>query len=370
MPDFLPYAKPALTKEDIKAASEVLASGKIAMGHKVKEFEEHLCQTCGANYAVAVSSGTAALFMAYQMVFSKVECVITSPNTFTATAQQARHLGLRIRLLDLAPDSYQMNIGEDDILVSKVRYGWVPVAFGGEAPHQIDKLFELHRRGVPIVIDSSHWLGGWAQIEENQLIKAGSCSFAQAEVLSFQATKNITTGEGGAILTKDEALADQLRLLRSHGMANASDPTALANITPGYNFRLTDFQAVLGLCQLKRLRQITSHRRELIQAYERQLQDIPQLRLPHIDEGHACHLFVIRCERRNELAAYLRKAGIGSQIHYFPIHKQQWFVDSLAQKELPNANSYYESALSLPLHSGMTLFDVGRVVNEIKRFFR
>lgn len=376
----IPYGRQWVTEEDIAAVTEVLRSDLITQGPMSDRFERDVADYCGARYAVAVSSGTAALHLAVMaMGLGPGGLLWTTPITFVASANCARFVGADVDFVDIDPNTLNMC---PDALAAKLetadRAGRlpdvvVPVHFAGASCDMV-RIRELaDRYGFRIIEDAAHGIGG--KLGDAAI---GSCRHSDMTTFSFHPVKIITTGEGGLLLTNDEHLAQQARLLHTHGvtrdeslMQSESDgPWYYQQITLGYNFRITDIQAALGVSQLKRIDQFIARRNEIAAAYLAAFADMP-VRCQHVPEGvlSAYHLFVIELERGNRLEVYnrLRDLGVGSAVHYIPVHLQPYYRDlGFEPGDFPNAERYYSRAITLPMYPMMSDGEIAEVLAAVR----
>ena len=370
------YSTQQITEEDIAAVSAVLRSDWLTCGPKVQEFEEALAAYCGAKYAVAVNSGTAALYLAYRVAGGYGWNVLTSPLTFVATSNAAIFSDLNCGFADV--DRVTGNLSTDvgfygfrsDPAEVRQRLGWVlqpqgpeilvPVHFAGRAAQIPD-----HPR---VIEDACHALGA---MDFDGCSRVGSCAHSLACCFSFHPVKPITTGEGGAVTTNDEGFAAEVRSLRDHGRKDG------LMVSLSGNFRMPDINAALGLSQLKRCDNMRERRNALADLYCRSFHDYDERfsitcydGRPH-GTGHAWHLYPIRIKngRRDEVKAKLNAQGIGAQVHYNPpVHLHPYYRQRFGYKpgDFPEAEAWAAEELSLPLHAGMTEADVERVVTALR----
>jgi dTDP-4-amino-4,6-dideoxygalactose transaminase len=345
----LNYSQQSISEDDIAAVVRVMRSPYLTQGPEVERFEASLCAYTGAKYAVAVSSGTAALHLAY--VVAHKGRLMTSPLSFVATANAGLMAGMDVVFRDVDPATGNVSLpGYHDCLS-------VPVHFAGRtAPIPSD--------GKAVVVeDACHALGA---MDFDGSSRVGSCAHSLASVFSFHAVKPITTGEGGAVTTNDEGFADAVRLLRSHGRLGSE------MVELGFNYRLTDIQAALGTSQLERCDEMLRRRLCHSKSYHSQLQDFDDLLvLPGLSSRHAWHLYPVRIKngKRDAVKAELNAQGIGAQVHYSPIIPlQPYYRSRFGYKEgdFPEAEAWAAETLSLPLHAKMTEADVTRVVSALR----
>jgi len=375
------YGKHSIGKEDLNAVDSALQSDWLTNGPRAKEFEEIFASRVGAKYAVSVSSGTAALHLAALAIAQKPMrkkqgTVITTPLTFAASAISFVNAGFNIDFVDI--DDTTLNI-DYNFLEDKLKkeegkvQGVIPVHFAG-LPIDMSIISELaHKYGVWVIEDAAHALGASTRDTNGTSSICGNCYHSNATTFSFHPVKHITTGEGGMITTNDNEVKRITDLLKNHCM----DRT-LANreweydiSVPGYNYRLTEIQAALGVSQLRRLDDFISRRRKLAERYSKHLHGLP-IELPQqVMDGHAWHLYIIRTEKRDLLFNYLKDKSIVCQVHYVPLHKFSFFKNNgHANACFPKVEKYYEECLSLPLYPDLTTEGQDRVISEIKNFFQ
>jgi UDP-4-amino-4,6-dideoxy-N-acetyl-beta-L-altrosamine transaminase len=372
---FLPYSRQTLDDGDIAEVVRVLKSDYLTQGPEVAAFETELAQHVGARYAVAVSSGTAALHLAYMALDVGLgDEVLTTPNTFIATSNAALYCGATPIFADIDESSglitskaLKNNITEKTKVIA-------PVDFAG-APTDMASIFSLaKKRGLHVVQDASHSLG--ATYRDSTV---GDCQYADMTILSFHPVKPMTTGEGGAITTNDETLYKRLLQLRTHGitregMSQNPGPWYYEMTALGYNYRMTDIQAALGRSQLRKLSGFIADRRRIAKQYDLAFKNCPfsrPLQVPK-DSVSGYHLYVLvidfdrlACDRKTVMGR-LKDLGIGTQVHYIPVYQQPYYRQHYPQSELfPHTESYYSKALSIPLYPGMSDQDIGRVTAAI-----
>lgn len=368
----VPYARQSISPEDIDAVVDVLRSDWLTQGPGIERFENGVSGYCGARHAIAVSNGTAALHLAcLALGLGPGDLAWTSPNTFAASANCARYCGAEVDFVDIDPRTGNLSVAaleaklDDARRAGKLPKVLIPVHFGGH-PCDMRAIAELAgRHGFRVIEDASHAIGA-----EYASHRVGSCAYADITVFSFHPVKIITTGEGGMLLTNDDALAQQLRLLRSHGITRDAGQMAAGSEGPwyyeqtalGYNYRMTDIQAALGASQLRRLDEFLARRRELVQRYDGLLKGQPLATPPECRQGRsAWHLYVIQLDletrrtSRREVFERMRAAGIQVNVHYIPVHLQPYYRSlGFARGDFPASERFYEQAISLPLFFGLT----------------
>ena len=364
----IPYGKQDINQADIDAVVNVLKSDFLTQGPKIVEFENNLAIYCGAKYVKTVSSGTTALHLAYLAIgLGNGDLVWTTPNTFVATANAAKYCGADIDFVDINPKTYNMSV---DHLKEKLAQAKknnrlpklvVPVHFSGQSCEMKD-IWNLSKEyGFKIIEDASHALGG-EYLEK----KIGNCEYSDMAVFSFHPVKMITTGEGGAIMTNNKTLDDKVALLRSHGIVknnfkNKDDGDwYYEQQTLGFNYRLTDIQAALGISQLKRLDSFVMGRRKIARQYLKKLKNV-ELPYQHPDTKSSWHLFVIKVKNRKKIFNELKKRGVMSQVHYIPVNKQPYY----GEITLENSENYYKECLSLPIYVNLTIKEQNKVINSL-----
>jgi UDP-4-amino-4,6-dideoxy-N-acetyl-beta-L-altrosamine transaminase len=359
----IPYGRQDISPADIQAVADVLASDWLTQGPTVDRFEEAVAAACGAAHGVAVNSATAALHLACRVLgLGPGDRLWTSPNTFVASANCGLYCGATVDFVDIDPRTYTMAVdalaqkleaAERDGTLPKVL---IPVHFAG-APCEMEAIAALCRRyGVAIVEDASHGIGGRYAGEP-----LGACTYSDMTVFSFHPVKIITTGEGGMVLTNRPAYAEQLKLLRSHGITRdpnrmteeSHGPWYYQQVDLGYNYRIPDILAALGLSQLQRLDAFVARRHMLAARYDAALADLP-LTVPYRDPRHysALHLYPIRVKasERRRVFDGLRQAGVMVNVHYIPVHTQPYYQAlGFKQGDFPDAEAYYAECISLPM---------------------
>lgn len=364
----IPYGRQFIDQQDIEAVIAVLKSDYLTQGPKVLEFEKALAKTGGAKYAIAVSHGTAALHLAYLAAgLKKGDEVITTPNTFVATTNMLLASGVKPVFADIRLDTYNLDEAKIEKLITSRTRAIVPVHFAGH-PCNMQKIKQIAKKHQLIVIeDACHALGAAYQ---NKPIG----SLSDMTIFSFHPVKAITTGEGGAILTNHPHYFQKLLHLRSHGIKK--EKTGFNVMTAlGYNYRLNDFQAALGLSQLKKLSRFLKKRRQVAQWYQMALTDLKQIILPveHPDLYSGWHLYVIRAKDstwRQPLADYLKKEGIEVNFHYPAVYNHPYYRQhGYRSVHLSNMEIYQQTCLTLPCHTLLTRKGVNYITLKIKSFF-
>lgn len=381
---YIPYGRQDINQEDIDAVVKVLRSDWITQGPAIERFEQVVSSYCGAKYAVAVSSATAALHIACLAAgLGQGDILWTSPNTFVASANCGLYCGAKVDFVDIDPYTYNLNVDE---LARKLAWAEkqgclpkvvMPVHFAGQSC-QMERIAALSQQyGFKIIEDASHGIGGCYQGQP-----VGSCQFSDMAVFSFHPVKIITTGEGGMVLTNQEDLYQKLIRLRTHGITRNAElmqgeshgPWYYQQLELGFNYRMTDIQAALGVSQMQRLDEFIERRRFLAERYNQLLQTLP-LNLPwqHPDTESSWHLYVIRLKldkidkTHRQVFEELRSAGIGVNLHYIPVHLQPCY-QKLGFKlgDFLQAETYYQEAISIPLYYGLDEESQDRVIASLR----
>lgn len=364
----IPYGRQDISEADIAAVVDVLRSEYLTQGPLVPRFEAEIARKVGANHGVAVNSATSALHIAcLALGLQPGDWLWTTPITFVASSNCALYCGAQVDFVDIDPRTYNMSpVALERKLVEAEAAGRlpkivVPVHLCGQSC-DMDAIRALSKRyGFYVIEDASHAVGGRYRDEP-----IGNCAFSDITIFSFHPVKIITTAEGGMAMTNDEKLASRMQLLRSHGitrdpglMTQSPDgPWYYQQIELGYNYRMTELQAALGLSQLGRLDEFVAERHRLAKRYDAKLAHLP-LTLPwqHPDIYSGLHLYVVRVPSHIHGAVFgaLRAEGIGVNLHYIPVHTQPFYQELGFKKgEYPEAEAYYAEAISLPMYATLT----------------
>lgn len=393
-PAFLPYGRQVIEDDDIAAVTQALRSDYLTTGPLIGQFEAALAKTVQARHAVVCSNGTAALYMAARALgLGEGDTVIVPSITFLATASAPRLAGAEIVFADVDPNSGLMRPKDLENALARAERARAVfnVHLNGQC-EDVEAIAAVARsNGLKIVDDAAHAIGTrFTAHDGEKLVGENACS--DLTTFSFHPVKTITLGEGGAVTANDESLAESLKRVRNHGMtrdakdfqtaADAFDPSGAANawyyelIEPGFNWRATDFQCALGLSQLAKLGRFATRRRALAAAYDALLAPLAPVVKPvskHQGCNPALHLYPALIDfealhlTRNQVMARLADEGIGSQVHYYPVHRQRYYAERYAGIALPGADLYYARALSLPFFASMAISDVERVCLALKR---
>lgn len=374
------YGHQYIDDSDIEAVVKVLQSDYLTQGPFVTQFENEICRITGAKYCVAVSNATAALHIAVAALeLEKGSEGITSPNTFLASSNCMVYNNVRPVFADINPVSYNIDPSEIEKRVTDKTKLLIPVHFAG-LPCEMDKISAIAKKyNLHVIEDAAHAIG--SQYADGSYV--GNCKHSDMTVFSFHPVKTITTGEGGAVATNDEKLYQKLLMLRSHG---TTKDEKLLTKNPGtwyyemqslgFNYRMTDMQAALGYSQLQKLAFFKKRRREIIAMYNKAFDGMKYLKTPVEPENvSSCfHLYVVLIDftslgkRRCQVMQELSENGIGTQVHYIPVHTQPFYKNTFGYKEgdYPLAEKYYEQTLSLPLYPGLSDDDVNNVIKAVK----
>ena len=375
---FIPFSRPWIDETEIEAVSEVLASKWISTGAKVREFERAFAEYLGAKHAIAVSSCTAALHLS--LVVSGIgvgDEVITTPWTFTATAEAIRYVGAKPVFVDIDPETLNIDITKIAPAITSRTKAIMPVHIAG-LPCDMDALQEIcQTHNLILIDDAAHAIP--TEYNGQYIGTLGDLS-----AFSFYANKNMTTGEGGMITTNDDALAEPLRAMRLHGI----DKDAWARqskrsiwrydiTTEGYKYNMTDIQAAMGLCQLMKLNKQHERRQNFAQIYQSELAKFSQISTPFVPDNpkeHAWHLYIIQLQtgNRDAFVESLREENIECSVHYIPLHLFEFYQKQYGYSvgDFPNAEEVFERVVSLPLHPGLTESDVHFVIDAIDKILR
>lgn len=389
---FLPYGRQSIDDDDIAAVTAVLRSDYLTTGPVSTRFDHVLAETTGARHAIGCANGTAALHLAaLALGLGPGDCVVVPAITFTATANAARFVGAQVEFADVDPSSGLMR-GKDarDAIARARSKGWnVRALFPVHLAGQVCDLPELAQvaaeHELVIVEDACHALGG---VFDGH--RVGDGAFSSMAAFSFHPVKTVAMGEGGAIVTNDDSLAQKLRDLRSHGITRDaarfrrpdlavdsdgnSNPWHYEMLDLGFNYRLSDIACALGLSQLGKLSAFVVRRAQLVARYDRLLAPLAPLLFPtnrRPRQNPGWHLYVTLVDfpalgrSRAQLMESLRAKGIGTQVHYIPVPHQPYYTDLYGRPDLPGAELYFQRCLSLPLYPGLSDADQDRVVDAL-----
>lgn len=379
----IPYGRHDITQDDVDAVVEVLRSDFLTQGPMVPRFEQTVANHVGAKHAVAVNSATSALHIAcLALGLGSGDILWTSPVTFVASANCGLYCGAKVDFVDIDPRTYNMSPAALQVKLEEAeRTGClpkivIPVHLCGQ-PCDMAAIHALSQRyGFKIIEDASHAIGGKYRDEF-----IGSCRYSDITIFSFHPVKIVTTAEGGMALTNSDSLASKMELLRSHGITRDADRMTretdgawyYQQIDLGFNYRMTELQAALGVSQMDRLDHYVARRHQLAARYDQLLREAP-VKLPwqHPDGYSGLHLYVIRLDEtrtaigRRQAFDALRASGIGVNVHYIPVHTQPYYqAQGFSPEDFPESLRYYETAISLPLFQTMTEWQQDQVVLAI-----
>lgn len=379
----IPYGRQNITPEDIEAVVETLRSDYLTQGPRIPEFERKFAEYVGAPYAVAVNNATSGLHIAAKALDVKLgDRVIVTPMTFAASANCIRYCGGDVTFCDIDPKTYLMD--ENKLLKileenpAGTFAGMVIVDFAGY-PHNLERFREIADRfGLWIIEDACHAPGAWYTDSKGARQLTGNSRFADCTVFSFHPVKHIATGEGGMVTTANPDLYKRLNLFRTHGITR--DPEALTRCDGGwyyemqdlgFNYRLTDFQAALGISQLDRAAAGLDRRQQIARRYDEAFADMPEVVTPQRadDICHAFHLYVIQVPDRKGLYDFLRSQGVLAQVHYVPLHLMPYYRQfGWTDGSLPVVEEYYRHCLSLPMFPTLSDEQQEYVIAKVREF--
>lgn len=385
----IPYGRQDISDADIQAVVDVLKSDYLTQGPVVPAFEKSVAEYCGTQYSIAVNSATSALHIAcLALDVGPNDVVWTTPITFVASSNCVLYCGARIDFVDIDPRTYNMSVQcLEEKLVRAEQAGnlpkvVIPVHLCGQ-PCDMAGIHALSQKyGFKIIEDASHAIGGKYRGEP-----IGNCRYSDITVFSFHPVKIITAGEGGMALTNDAQLAKRMNFLRSHGITSdaedmipqvAEEIWNYQQIGLGFNYRMTDIHAALGLSQMQRLDEFVNKRHIIAKRYEEQLSGLPVITpWQHSDSYSGFHLYVIRLKlgeigkSQREIFDALRAAEILVNLHYIPVYRQPYYAKFGFRKEYCiEAEAYYSEAISLPMFPGLTLSQQNKVVNELSKLVK
>jgi UDP-4-amino-4,6-dideoxy-N-acetyl-beta-L-altrosamine transaminase len=377
---FIPYSRQYIDKEDIREVVKVLKNDFITQGPKIQEFENGLAEYCGSKFAIVFNSGTSALHGAYfALGLNKGDEFITSPITFAATSNAGLYLGAKPVFVDVERETGNMDTSKIEKKITKKTKLLVPIHYAGH-PVDLKKISQMAKKHKLFVVeDACHALGAKYKGEP-----IGNCKHSDMTVLSFHPVKHITTGEGGAVITNNKEFHKKLLMFRSHGITkdrflNKSDGDWYYEMQfLGYNYRITDIQAALGISQLKKLDSFVERRRKIADIYNKMFKDNPWFDIP-IEKNYAFssyHLYPIRLknaykDKKIIIFSKLRERGLGIQTHYIPVYWHPYYRNLKYKKGLsPVAEDFYQREISIPVYPSMKNSEEQHVISNIFKTFQ
>ncbi len=397
MSKIIPYGKQHITPEDLAAVAHTLQSDFLTQGPEIERFEQAFANYIGSKYAVTLANGTAALHLSVMALgIEEGDYVICSPITFSASVNCVRYCGGNILFADIDPETYLMDLESVKRVYEtnkdKNIKGIIPVDFAGRVP-QLDEFKKFANEfNLWILEDACHAPGGSYVSKTGETVNAGQCLDSDAAIFSFHPVKHIATGEGGMVTTNSKAIYEKLLIYRTHGITRDTSKFqnsiefASGNTTEsytsypawymemqelGYNYRLTDFQAALGISQLARANEGIERRREIAQKYASAFQSLKGIiNSSGFDKNHAYHLYILEVENRRELYEHLRSKNIYCQIHYIPVHTMPYYqAQGFKIGNFPSSETYYSRCISLPMFASISNEEIAFVIDEITRFY-
>jgi UDP-4-amino-4,6-dideoxy-N-acetyl-beta-L-altrosamine transaminase len=375
----IPYGKQSINQDDIDAVISTLKSDYLTQGPKVKEFEEKFSAYTGAKYALAVNNATAGLHLSVlAMDLNKGDRVITTPITFAASANCVRYAGAEVWFADIDPNTYLLDINSVKQLIESKPKGFfkgiIPVDFAG-LPVNMEEFRALaDAHDLWIIEDACHAPGGYFIDSKEDQNFCGNGRYADIGVFSFHPVKHIACGEGGMLTTNSKELYKKLMLLRTHGITKENMEENHGNwyyemIALGFNYRLTDFQAALGITQLAKNNKGVIRRNEISALYKKAFEGKIKFQVLPSGTYNAYHLFIIEVENRKELYDFLHSKGVLAQIHYVPVHTMPYYKNiGYSEADLSNAEKYYSKCISLPMYPTLSNKEQDFVIEQVNHF--
>lgn len=373
----IPYSRQYIDNQDIAEVSKILKSDWLTQGPKIQEFEISLAKYTGSKFAVIFNSGTAALHAAYFSVgLTKENEFITSPITFVATANAGLYLKAKPVFVDVEFNTGNIDIDKIEQYITKNTKLLVPVHYGGQ-PVNLEQVSKIAKKyNLFIIEDACHALGAIYKGE-----KIGNCKYSDMTVFSFHPVKHITTGEGGAVTTNKSEIYEKLIMFRNHGITK--NKSLLINKDQGdwyyemqllgHNYRMTDFQAALGISQLKKMNEFVKRRQDIAKIYEEKFKNNMYFDMPlkKFDSNSSYHLYSIRLKdkyknKKKDIFSKMRERGLGVQVHYIPVYLQPYYQNMGFNKRIcPIAEDFYQKEISIPLYSSMKKKEIEYVTKTI-----
>jgi dTDP-4-amino-4,6-dideoxygalactose transaminase len=380
-PEFVPFHRPSIGEDEIRSVVETLKSGWLTTGRKVKDFEEDFAKYVGCGHAVAVNSGTAALHLALDAIgINEGDEIIVPAMTFTATAEVVIYFKAIPVLVDCRRDTLNIDTDQIQRAITPRTKAIIPVHFGGQ-PCAMDRILEIAKQHkLKVIEDAAHALPAAYHGKRVGTIGDITC-------FSFYATKTITTGEGGMATTDNPEWANRMRVMSLHGISldawnryTEKGSWYYEIIYPGYKYNLTDIAAALGSEQLKKCDQFYEARRRIAERYDKAFANLAEIQVPvRVPEiQHAWHLYVIQLElerlrmNRHEFIERLKKEGVGTSVHFIPLHLHPYYRDRFGYKpsDFPNASAVFERIVSLPIYPNMTEANVRDVIVAVRKLIQ
>ena len=376
--EFIPFHRPAIGEDEIRSVVETLESGWLTTGRKVKSFEDDFAPYVGSKHAVAVNSGTAALHLALDAVgIREGDQVIIPTMTFAATAEVVLYFNAKPVLVDCERDTFNLDPGKIEAAITSKTKAIIPVHFGGQ-PCEMDQILDIARKhNLRVIEDAAHALPA---IDHGRTIG----TIGDITCFSFYATKTITTGEGGMATTENPEWAERMRMMSLHGISHDAWKRYTKEgswyyeiLYPGFKYNLTDIAAAIGIEQLKKCNEFWETRQRIAMNYAKAFADLQEIQVPSCRNNvqHAWHLFVIQLNlerlkiNRNQFIEALREKGIGTSVHFIPLHLHPYYRDKFAYKleDFPNASAAFECIISLPIYPKMTEGNVRDVIVAVRK---
>jgi UDP-4-amino-4,6-dideoxy-N-acetyl-beta-L-altrosamine transaminase len=385
----IPYGKQEINDKDISEVEKVLRSDYLTQGPIVPIFEKKVAEYCGASYAVAVNSATSALHIAcLALDLGPGDRLWTSPNTFVASANCGRYCGAEIDFVDIDPKTYNMSVNSLSQKLKKAKKSGklpkilIPVHYAGQpcdmsAIHKLSKIY-----GFKIIEDASHAMGS-----SYYKVKVGSCTHSDITVFSFHPVKIITTAEGGMALTNNKKISDKLYRLRTHGITNDKKKMKIFSkkeiwnyqqLDLGFNYRMNEIQAALGLNQLKRLNRFVQYRRKIAKIYNKELKNLPIV-LPWQSPSvySSFHLYPIliksnlKKKKQKKIYEYLRNKQIGVNLHYIPVHLHPYYQKlGFKKNDFPNVEKFFHEVITIPIYPLLQNYELEYIIRILKKAFK
>ena len=376
----IPYGRQQISEDDISAVVNVLRSDFLTQGQVVPKFESEICNYTGAKFGVAVNSGTSALHIAcLALELGKGDFLWTSPISFVASSNCGLYCGAKIDFVDICPSTWNISVEMLEAkLINAKKDNNLPKVLvvvhlcGLSCDMKAINMLSI-KYGFSVIEDASHALGG--EYKEKPI---GSGIYSEITTFSFHPVKSITTGEGGMAVTNNKKLAERMKLFRTHGitknpleMTHPSDGSwYYQQVTLGFNYRISDIHAALGVSQLLRLNDFIKKRSEIAKIYDEELQNLPlQRQFQSNNSKSAHHIYLIRVDKvhRKKIIDLMHSVGIQTNVHYIPIYRQPYYKEmGFKAKNFPESEAYYDEAITIPIHPGMSPKNTSRVVEQLK----